>query len=500
MPLLPILLLLLNAPSPAQPSPAPPPAATRITHVRVIDGTGRAPLEDATLVLRDGRIFSITRAAAAPPSLPNEQVIDATGQTVIPGLINAHGHLALVDGARNSPDFYTRDHVLDELRQYERYGVTTMLSLGLNRNLIYPIRAEQQAGTLDGATVFVADHGIGVKDGAPPIPHQPDQLDLPTTPAQARQDVDAAAARHTNFIKIWVDSLYGTKPTMQPDISQAAIDEAHKDHIPIAAHIFYLADAKRLVDGGINVLAHSVRDQPVDQAFLQSTRSRGVFYIPTLTVDESFYTYAAHPAFMDTPFFRNAANPEQYALLTSPAYARKVQSDPLTAQHRKDHAIAAANLKAAYAAGLKVAFGTDSGANPYRIPGFAEHHELALMVEAGLTPMKALTAATATNAQLLGIAAHTGTLVAGHQADLILLRANPLDDIHNTQKIVATWHNGRRIPPPVAPEIAPRGQLRMDLPMVGVKFRLPPAGATRPAQHTSRSDGPPAQGAHPAGL
>ena len=326
-----------------------------------------------------------------------------------------------------------------------------MLSLGLNRNLIYPIRAEQQAGTLDGATVFVADHGIGVKDGAPPIPHQPDQLDLPTTPAEARQDVDAAAARHTNFIKIWVDSLYGTKPTMQPDISQAAIDEAHKDHIPIAAHIFYLADAQRLVDGGINVLAHSVRDQPINQAFISAAKQHAIFYIPTLTVDESFYTYAEHPAFMDTTFFRNAANPEQYALLTSPAYAQKVHSDPLTAQHQKDHAIAAANLKTAYAAGLKVAFGTDSGANPYRIPGFAEHHELALMVEAGLTPMQALTAATATNAQLLGIAAHTGTLAVGHQADLILLGANPLDDIHNTEKIVATWHNGRRISPPVAP-------------------------------------------------
>ncbi len=111
--------------------------------------------------------------------------------------------------------------------------------------------------------------------------------------------------------------------------------------------------------------------------------------------------------------------------------------------------MASRNLKKIYAAGVKVGFGTDSGANVYRVPGAGEHQELALMVAAGLTPMQALRAATQTNAALLGIGARTGTLLAGKDADFILLKGNPLDDIRNTTRIVATWHRGRRIEPAV---------------------------------------------------
>ena len=96
---------------------------------------------------------------------------------------------------------------------------------------------------------------------------------------------------------------------------------------------------------------------------------------------------------------------------------------------------------------MKVGFGTDSGAIPSRVPGFAEHQELAMMVQSGLTPMQAIECATKTNAELLGIEQTTGTLTVGKQADLIVLDGNPLDDIRNTQKIVAVWHGGREVQP-----------------------------------------------------
>jgi imidazolonepropionase-like amidohydrolase len=421
---------------------------TEIRHVRVIDGTGRPPIEDATITIEGEKIVGVGPSTAAEMKAP-AHVVDGRGMTVMPGIINAHGHLALVDGTANSATYYTRDHVMAELRQYERYGVTTMLSLGLNRDLIYEIRADQQAGRLDGATVLVADRGNGVLDGAPPVPHAPDQLYTPTTPEEARKDVDEAVGRQTNFIKMWLDTLYGSKPKMDPLIAQAIIEEAHAHHTPVAAHEFTLADAKWLVNAGVDVLAHSVRNEVIDAEFIRLMQEHGTYYIPTLTVDNSAFVYADHPEYLQTTFFRNSVPPPVYVMLTSAAYREKVEADPLTARHRSDFANDEKNLKLAADAGLKVGFGTDSGANPFRIPGFAEHNELALMVAAGLTPMQAIHAATGVNAEMLGIADRTGTLVVGHQADLLLLAGNPLDDIHNTRRIVKIWHNGLEIQPAV---------------------------------------------------
>ena len=257
-----------------------------LTHVRLIDGTGAPPRENVFLEIRDGKIVAITKAASDAPA--SAHVIDYSGKTIIPGLINAHGHLALVCGLKNSATCYTKDNVVAELRQYERYGVTSMLSLGVNRDLIYEVRDEQRAGKLDGATVYSADRGIGVPDAAPPLPHAPDQLYTPKTPEEARADVDAMASRHADMVKIWVDNLHGTKPSMDPAIYRAVIDQAHRDGLHVAAHVYYLADAKALVNDGVDVLAHSVRDQAIDQELLTAMKQRGVFYIPTLTVDESF--------------------------------------------------------------------------------------------------------------------------------------------------------------------------------------------------------------------
>lgn len=232
---------------------APSQPMTALTHVRVIDGTGRAPLEDATVVIEGNHILSIQPKGAAVPAAA--QVMDLHGDTVMPGLINAHGHLALIADGQNSATSYTAENVLAELRQYESYGVTAMLSLGLNRDLLYQIRQQQREGKVDGATVFTADRGIGVPDAAPPLPASPDQIYRPASAGEARAEVDDMAKRHPDIVKIWVDSLGGTKPEMQPEIYRAVIDEAHKHHLRVAAHIYYLTDAKTLVNDGVDVLA-----------------------------------------------------------------------------------------------------------------------------------------------------------------------------------------------------------------------------------------------------
>jgi imidazolonepropionase-like amidohydrolase len=443
-----LAVLLLAAPVVLAASPGRVTAQmTALTHVRVIDGTGRTPLEDATVVIEGNRILAVEPASSTLPAAA--KVVDLHGDTVMPGIINAHGHLALIADGQNSATSYTSENVLAELRQYESYGVTTMLSLGLNRDLLYSIRTQQRQGKLDGATVFTADRGIGAADGAPPLPAASDQLYRPANAEEARAAVDAMAKRHADIIKIWVDSLGGTKPTMPPEIYRAVIAEAHKHHLRVAAHVYYLADAKSLVNDGVDVLAHSVRDKPVDQELISAMKRRGVWYIPTLTVDESFYIYAEHPGFMQIDFFKDALPAPLLATLTSDTYSQKVNQDPKTTQHKADFAMDQQNLKALYDAGVQVGFGTDSGAMPTRIPGFSEHRELEDMVQAGLTPMQAIVCATGRNAALLGIEATRGTLRPGKRADLIVLAANPLDDITHTRSIVTIYHDGRTVAPRV---------------------------------------------------
>jgi imidazolonepropionase-like amidohydrolase len=419
-------------------------ATVVLSHVRLIDGTGRAPVPDATLVIEGNRIAAIHRGKFTAPA--NARVLDLQGDTVIPGLINAHGHLAQIQDGQNTPAAYTPEHVMEALRQYESYGVTTMLALGLNRDLLYSIRQQQREGKLDGATVFTADRGIGVPEGMPG-PKPPDQNYQPANVQEARTAVDEMAQRHADFVKIWVDSGYGTRPEMRPEVYQAVIEEAHKNHLPVAAHVYYLADAKALIRAGVDVLAHSVRDQPVDGELVALMKRHKVSYLPTLTVDESFYIYAEHPAFMQLDFFKQSLPAVTLSMLTSDAYVKQVRQDPNTGKHKADFRMGQKNLKTLYDAGVHIGFGTDSGAYPVRIPGFSEHRELEDMVQAGLTPMEAIQCATRNNAELLHIADRRGTLEVGKRADLIVLAANPLENITNTRHIVTIFHDGRQVNP-----------------------------------------------------
>jgi imidazolonepropionase-like amidohydrolase len=427
-------------------------AITVLKGARIIDGTGRAPIENGAIVVKGGRIASV--GPAAKVKIPEKaRVVDLTGKTVMPGLISAHSHLGLVLQGKNRDDAYTRENVLASLDQYEQYGVTGMVCLGLNRDLVYDVRSEQRRGKLGGATVFIGDRGFGVVKGAPPLPVAPDQLYRPQDPDEARKLVRAAAARHPDILKVWVDDLFGKAPKMNPAVYKAIIDEGHKQHLKVAAHVFYLADAKQLVADGIDVLAHSVRDQPVDPDLVSAMKAKGTFYVATLGVDESFFAFADHPDWLQIPFLSAALTPEIKADFGDPGYKAKVEGNPAVPIERAALQTAMKNLKTLQDAGVHIAFGTDSGAFPTRVPGWAEHHELELMVQAGLTPMQAITAATKGSATLLG-AKDRGTLEKGKRADMIVLAADPLDDIVNNRRLVAVWHDGREIAPRVPAEMA----------------------------------------------
>ena len=403
--------------------------------VTLIDGTGRAPVPHAFVLIRDGRVAA-AGAMAAAPHLANERVIRLTGKSVMPGIINGHGHLGLTEGTASGPQVYSAANIERQLVQYQHYGVTRMLSLGLNRDIVYELKKEQLEGKLGGALIMTADHGFGTPNAYPPTPMK-DVPYRPGTPDEARAEVRETARRHPDFIKLWLDDGLGTMPKMKPEVYAAIIDEGHKQGLKVAAHVFYLDDAKRLVRDGVDVLAHSVRDKPVDDEFIALMKQHGTFYIPTLQLEEAFFIYSEKPAWMDSAFFRMGVTPDLATWLTKQA----------NTQHRQFLENAEHNVKRLYDAGIPIAFGTDSGANPSRIQGFAEHRELYLMVSSGLTPLEAIHSATAVNARMLGIAAHSGAIAPGHDADLIVLDGNPAQDISNTTRIAAVWQRGVEVVP-----------------------------------------------------
>ena len=433
--------------------PSTEPSTTVFTGARLIDGTGRAPIENAILLVQGQQIIAVNSGPLLPVLPVGTRIVNVSGQTIIPGLISAHSHLGLVKGTLvASPENYTRENVAHQLAQYEAYGVTAVMSLGVNRDVLYDWRDEQHQGKLPGADIFTADRGLGVPGGVPPFSVPGEQVYRPPNPEAARSAVKEMAARHPDLIKLWLDDNFGTMPKMPPEVFQtvineahAAVDEAHRHRLRVAAHLFYLEDAKDLVAAGVDVLAHSIRDHPVDNEVITSMKANKVAYIPTLALDESQYIFAEHPAWMDSPFFTKAVVPDLLSTWLSPEYAAKARTSLSTARNLAAHRVAMQNVKTLHDAGIFVAMGTDSGAMPTRVAGFAEHRELQLLVQAGLTPMDAIVCATANSAQVIGQERDRGTLQPGKRADFLVLAANPLDDIRNTTRITMVWHGGKQV-------------------------------------------------------
>ena len=408
---------------------------------RLIDGTGRPAIENSVLVIEGKQIVAAGKAGAV--SIPKDAAVeDVSGKTIMPGIINLHGHLGLSNnGADSAAGHYTEENVAKQLNKYLSYGVATMASFGQDDDLIFSIRADQHAGKIGGARFFAAGRGFLEPGKANPADHRY----RPQTPEEARADVRELATHHPDYLKMWVDDGLGHGTKMKPEIYRAIIDEAHKQHFRAFAHEYYQADAKSLLAAGLDGFAHSIRDQAVDNELIAAMKARGVFLIPTLVRDEVLFAYADNLKWVDDPFFQAGLEPGALAIIRSPQTVDKIRQDPDIAKYRAGLEMAKKNLKALSAAGVKIAFGTDSGI-PTRFPGYLEHRELQLMVEAGLTPMQAIVAATGTNAEILGGAKQFGTLQAGRAAEFIVLDANPLDDIRNTEKLSAVWQAGKPVP------------------------------------------------------
>jgi imidazolonepropionase-like amidohydrolase len=421
-------------------------AAAQVTvlrHVTVIDGEGGAPQRNVALVIDGEKIRGITDASVPPPK--DATVVDLSGKTIMPEIINSHGHLGLLKGTKMSAENYTKENVERQLLQYQDYGVGAVLVMGTDRDQAYEWRAESHEGKIPGAFIYTAGRGFGAPAGIPPMSMGTDLVYRPITSEDARKDVDELATHKPDIVKLWLDDFWGQYPKIKPEIYAAIIDEAHKQHVRVAAHVYHEEDAQHLVDDGVDALAHSVRDAEIPDSLIAEMRSKNVTYIGTMSLDEFLTAYADDPAWLNQPFFRDALEPGVYEMITSPQYKKSVQEDKKTPAEIAAQAIEMKNMKKVYDAGILVALGTDSGATPTRAFGFAEHQELQLLVRAGLTPLEAITVATKNGAEFLHASEEFGVLRPGLKASFIVLDKDPTEDIRNTESISAVWKNGKKV-------------------------------------------------------
>jgi imidazolonepropionase-like amidohydrolase len=384
---------------------------------RIIDGSGRPPVESATLYIRNGQIEAVGKHVKLPTGV---QRIDASGKTIIPGLISAHSHL------NDASQFVI----------YLRDGITTVLSLGGDKEFALRDQATKASpGTAPHLYVAGPIQDSTAIPGAVAV----------KTPEQARKSVDELTDNKPDFVKLRVDDFLGGRPKMQPDVYAAVIEEAHKNGFRTAAHVVLLDDAKSLLKGGIDYIAHSVRDREVDPEFINLMKARGVFYCPTLTREVSVFAYSETPSFLSDPFLLKEADPAEIAKMEDPKHQEAVRNDKGAEWYKEHFPIALHNLKSLSDAGIDIVMGTDSGGGPGRFQGYFEHLELEYETKAGLTPMQALVSATSAPAKLLKISDRAGTLEKGKWADFVVLSANPLEDIRNTRKIDSVWVGGVRV-------------------------------------------------------
>lgn len=391
----------------------------------VIDGTGRPPIADGVIVVTDGRITAVGRRddIAIPDAATR---IDVAGKVVMPGIINAHGHLFFDPASAVSP----RTQLADQLALYARYGVTTVQSLGDDGIESVKLRdaLRRSPGEAGTARLLVSGPVLNARSAA-----------------DGKASVHANAARGVDIIKIRLEGP-SDAPIRQPAVYRAMIDQAHADGLRLAAHMFTADETAGLVRAGVDILAHSIRDRDAGPALIAEIRRRDIGYIPTLTRDLSVFVYEARPDFIDDPFFtREASYRAPLAALLTPEAQAKVRADRDAQAIKPALAQARRNLKLLADGGVRIAMGTDTGAPTGRWQGYFEHLELEMMVDAGLTPMQALVAATGDAARVLRVDDRLGPIQPGRAADLIVLGANPLDDIRNSRSLEQVWIAGRRI-------------------------------------------------------
>jgi imidazolonepropionase-like amidohydrolase len=434
----------------APPGTPPPPRA--LVGGTLIDGTGAEPVPDAAIVIRGGRIECAGSREGCP--VPDGvETLDVSGKWITPGLVDAHVHFSQTGWADGRPDSLDlRDrHPYHEvqaelrenperfLRSYLCSGVTAVFDVGG-----YPWTWEL-SGRFEGSTL--APH---VAASGPLLSTLDFWLNLPAErqfifledEASGRRDVHYHAAHGADAVKVW----FINTPDRDFDEMAAAVvaagDEAERLGLPLIVHATGLVEAKAALRAGADLLVHSVWDKPVDDEFIELARANETIYCPTLTVIEGYgrmydAVLTGNPPMVDDP--NGCVDPETLAHVASTAELDKGLVDAEQQEKQKQGTAARIatmneNLARLHEAGIPVAMGTDAG-NPLTLHGPAVYAEMDAMQAAGMSPSDVLVASTRQAALAMGRLEAIGTIEAGKIADLLVVEADPTEDVANFRQL-----------------------------------------------------------------
>ncbi len=370
-----------------------------ITGARVIDGTGAAP-RAATVLIDNGRISAVGEEVRIPAGAA---VVDARGKTLLPGLFDVHTHLLASGGAKD----------LDWgkiLKLYLANGITTVADMSTYPEQFEPMRALIAQG-LPAPRVLMAGRfstpgGHGAEGGRGDFHTQ-----IVQTPREAREAVRRFAAYQPDLLKVFTDGWrYGTDTdmtSMDEETLTALVDEAHKFGLKVVSHTVSKEKAKLAARAGVDIVNHGIGDADLDAEAVRLMAGHHTGYVQTLAVYE-------------------------------PKTAKVVEAR----KRRWAHLLA--NGPLARNGGVLLGAGTDAGM-PGTPHGSSSLHELELMVQGGLNPLEAISAATLNSARLLGVDSERGSITEGKLADLVLISGDPAADITDIRKVERVWLGGREV-------------------------------------------------------
>ena len=435
-----VLACVLAVAACTPPVEAPVSSAVLFEGARLIPGDERAPIENAAFVVEGGAFTRVGRAGEVEAPAGAARV-SLAGKTVMPALVNAHGHLGYRKGASFQVDNYTRENLIDHLQRLAYHGVAAFMSQGTERDLGYALRDELRASPSPGMARFLTSgRGLAMPNGgpAPPLRDAPYGV---STEEETRAAVRELASRQVDgYVKIWVDDREGMVRKLTPELYGAAIDEAHRLGLLAITHTQDREDVKAILRAGVDGLAHPPwrLGQEVDDELAGLFKERpNVFVLLTLWGTRN-QIYGRTPPWIDDPLLRETFTDEDIRLLENP----KVPED---AAARWRAGVVPRGIARLKAAGVRFGLGDDTGAtNGAQYFGYASHLEMASMVEAGLTPAEAITIVTRNSAAILKLD-DLGTIDAGKSASFIVLDANPVEEIHHSRRIAAVYLRGQEV-------------------------------------------------------
>lgn len=407
-------------------------AVTAIVGAKLIDGTGVEPVENVTVLIRGDRIEAV--GAVGEVDVSGAEVQDASGRILMPGLVDLHIHYG---GGETG--------LRQQFAMQLEFGVTTARSLGADGEANVALMHAANAGELPAPRLYTAGTGFshpnGMLAGVPFI-------NKPTSTTEAREMVRKLKSQGVHLVKMWVDGTLdgslalGPLPKITAEIRTAVVEEAAAHGLPAVAHIFDEEDVRQLNAAGVRHFVHTVRREPVDDAFTQWAKAQGLTFAPALSKAQDSWYLAENPEELEDPGLVRAFGDARIAWFKTPDRRDEMLANPQGPQLRKVYAHMQRFVKQMQDGGVTIAVGSDSGAGNVAF-GWGAHHEMRLLVEAGLTPLQALTAGTGNGAYVLeGDDAEFGTIAAGKVADLLLLDADPTVDIANSRRVARVMQGG----------------------------------------------------------